>query len=386
MSKTNLVAVLQKLIKEGPESAQDDLHQYFLETCVDINESFNESDETESDAVVKLTSSADEHDVKKIIDALESKGLDGRHEGDKIYVTKRNSDADYSEALSDIRFIAGVEDVSAKGTDVEECSDIDDESMDEAESDEDIADDAADDAAVDAADDSEADADVAVSDISDIDGDEDGDIDSLGDAGEVDLEDKVEDLETQLADLQAQFMALTGQGPLDSETVEIDPEDDSDTLVTTDDGEESPIDGSEEEDEDATDESMTFEDEDFADLEEAYQLEKVQDPNLSGGKEIGANGQKITVNDKSPTLQKKVSDRIGGEPVEVISDEHNGYDREPSPGVKDVTIAKNQQKKANQELKGVSKDGDKSALINKNDGFGADNTKSPVVPTKSLQK
>ena len=324
MSKTNLVAVLQKLIKEGPESAQDDLHQYFLETCVDINESFNE------------TSCEDGTEVEE----------------DSSDVAE-NSDG---HAL--------------------EC----DQEFDEDSAEDDTTDD------INAGDDN------VVVDMDPDDGDDSTiDIDAVGgDESDVGLEDKVEDLESQLADLQAQFMALTGQGPLDSETVEIDPEDDSDTLVTTDDGEESPIDGSEEdgdeEEEEATDESMTFEDEDFADLEEAYQLEKVQDPNLSGGKEIGANGQKISVNDKSPTLQKKVGDRIGGEPVEVISDEHSGYDREPSPGVKDVTIAKNQQKKANQELKGVSKEGDKSALINKNDGFGADNTKSPVVPTKSLQK
>ena len=369
------MAVLQKLIKEGPESAQGDLHKYFLETCVDINESFNESPEESS--IYDISYSPDsEHDVIGVLDA-NNIVFNKTHAGEGWVIT---ADIPSEEVLSQLQSIPEVEVGESTHSSVPEsdCSVSEDGEEDQDDTiDTDIE-------AVDGSDD------IDIEQGDDAGDDSVVDIDAVGDASDVGLEDKVEDLESQLADLQAQFMALTGQGPLDSETVEIDPEDDSDTLVTTDDGGESPIDGSEEdgdeEEEEATDESMTFEDEDFADLEEAYQLEKVQDPNLSGGKEIGANGQKISVNDKSPTLQKKVGDRIGGEPVEVISDEHSGYDREPSPGVKDVTIAKNQQKKANQELKGVSKEGDKSALINKNDGFGADNTKSPVVPTKSLQK
>ena len=317
MSKTNLVAVLEKLIKEGPDSAQDDLHKYFVETCVEINESLNENDsEDDSEKEDESNEKVDECDMSS---------------EDEVEEASDESDVDASDAAA-------------------------------FDADADAADDAADDAAVDASD--------------------DVDLDAAADAGDVDLEDKVDSLEAELADLQAQFMALTGQGPVDSDTVEIDPDEGDDTLVVTDDGSVSPIDGEED-----TEESIQFEDSDFADLDEAYQLEKVKDPNLNGSKEIGADGQKISVNDKSPTLQKKVGDRIGGEPVEIIADEHNGYDREASPGVKDVTIAKNQQKKATQDLKGVSKEGDKSALINNTgDGFGADNTKSPVVATKSLQK
>lgn len=313
MSKTNLVAVLQKLIKEGPESAQEDLHKYFVETCVEINESLHE-------------------------------------ESDSTEETSHDDTACSEESVTE----ASEDEVVSDETDI----DSDDTSGDDVSS-------------------------VEVDDTTDTDGDESEETDIVTDEDDIDLEDKVEDLEAELASLEAKFLSLVSQDSdtTDSDdTVMVDPDENDDTLVVdnNDDGSESPISGDEEE--------ITFEDSDFSDLEEAYQLEKVKDPNLNGSKEIGSDGQKIAVNDESPVLQKKVGDRIGGEPIEIISDEHSGYEREASPSTKEFSVAKNQQKKATQDLKNVSKEGDKSALINQTTGFGTDNTKSPVIATKSLQK
>lgn len=313
MSKTNLVAVLQKLIKEGPESAQEDLHKYFVETCVEINESLNEESDDTEETSHDDTSCAEES------------------------VTEASEDEVVSDEID---------------TDSDDASDDDTSS-------------------------------VEVDDTTDTDGDESEETDITTDEDDIDLEDKVENLEAELASLEAKFLSLVVQDSdtTDSDdTVMVDPDENDDTLVVdnNDDGSESPISGDEEE--------ITFEDSDFSDLEEAYQLEKVKDPNLTGSKEIGSDGQKIAVNDESPVLQKKVGDRIGGEPIEIISDEHSGYEREASPSTKEFSVAKNQQKKATQDLKNVSKEGDKSALINQTTGFGTDNTKSPVIATKSLQK
>lgn len=117
--------------------------------------------------------------------------------------------------------------------------------------------------------------------------------------------------------------------------------------------------------------------EDFADLEESFNLEPVADPKL-GDKEIGASGAKVAMNTKSPLPNRKGADRVGGAAVEIKSDEHKGYDREPAPEVKTRPLLKNQVKKATDGRTSVSKEGDKSAMLNKKDGFGSDSPKSPI--------
>lgn len=124
---------------------------------------------------------------------------------------------------------------------------------------------------------------------------------------------------------------------------------------------------------------------DFDDLEESWTLEPVKDPNLQGGKEIGANGAKVNLNDKSPLPEHDADARVGGRAVEIKSDHHEGHEREASPEVKGRPLLKNQVKKATDGRTKVSKEGDKSAQLNSKAGFGSDSPKSPIGQATDLR-
>lgn len=195
-------------------------------------------------------------------------------------------------------------------------------------------------------------------------------------------EDKVEDLEARLEFLKAEFAKITGaldtDQPLDTAgdagEIEMDaPGDDAMDLEGGDD-QFAPA-------EEPKEESLAFEAEEvdeFADLEESFKLEPVKDPALNGGKEIGAAGATLSVNNKSPIPQKKGEARVGGAAVEIKAQEHKGYAREAAPEVKARPLLKNQVKKAADDQEAVSKEGDKSAKLNSKDGFGSDSPKSPI--------
>jgi len=124
---------------------------------------------------------------------------------------------------------------------------------------------------------------------------------------------------------------------------------------------------------------------DFDDLEESWTLEPVKDPNLQGGKEIGADGAKVNLNDKSPLPEHDADARVGGKAVEIKSDHHEGHEREASPEVKGRPLLKNQVKKATDGRTKVSKEGDKSATLNSKAGFGSDSPKSPIGQATDLR-
>lgn len=198
-------------------------------------------------------------------------------------------------------------------------------------------------------------------------------------AEEMDVEDKVEDLEAQLASLKAEFDKLMGV-----EEVEHDMDMDADGEIGDVDmdadmnmDDEVKAEGMFEADEaDEDEEKLDESDEDFVDLEESFELEKVADPGLSGEKEIGEGG-KVAVHKDSPIPQKKTTDRVGGKAVEIKGKEHKGYEREAAPQVQDKPILKNQVKNAKADLENVKQpEGDKSALLNK--GPAPDKGKSPI--------
>jgi hypothetical protein len=116
----------------------------------------------------------------------------------------------------------------------------------------------------------------------------------------------------------------------------------------------------------------------FLDLEESFNLESVPNPKVAGNKEI-ADGGTFTVNDKSPVVSKKGTDRaFAGKPVEVKSTQHKGYERETAPAVKQQTLLKNQVKNSKDSLEPVKQGGDKGALLNSGEGFGKENVVSPI--------
>lgn len=193
-------------------------------------------------------------------------------------------------------------------------------------------------------------------------------------------EDRVEDLEARLEFLKAEFAKITQVADLDQP---LDASGDDEVAPEAGAGEFGDLEVAPEMGDDLDEpkeESLAFEaaDDEFADLEESFKLEPVKDPALNGGKEIGASGASLNVNDKSPIPQKKGEARVGGKAVEIKAQEHKGYAREASPEVKARPLLKNQVKKATDDLEAVSAEGDKSAKLNSKDGFGSDSPKSPI--------
>jgi len=208
----------------------------------------------------------------------------------------------------------------------------------------------------------------------------------MGAEVEVPVEDKVEDLEAQLAQLKAEFDAIMGGDAAGEELAgdEFGAEEGDDFG-----GEEVAAEGmfeSEEADEEDLDEAkdeeleegeeVVAEDEDFQDLEESFELERVKDPDMSEGSEAG-DGKKQAVTKDSPIPQRKTEDRVGGAVVEIKGKTHKGYAREASPGVNTKPLLKNQVSNAKSDLVAVKQpEGDKAALLNK--GPAPDKGKSPI--------
>lgn len=252
----------------------------------------------------------------------------------------------------------------------------------------------------------EADEDADAEGEEELDGDIDADAgDEVADDAEVDgefegpaevsaeeqLGDTLEDMEAVLVRLKAEFAQITGVDVGGDEVAgdEFGAEVDGDVAEPVDmDGEVEVADEafafeSAEADEDA--EEVTESEDDFADLEESWVLEPVKDPNLQGGKEIGADGAKVHLNDKSPLPEHDADARVGGKAVEIKSDHHEGHEREAAPEVKAKPLLKNQVKKSTDGRTKVSKEGDKSAMLNSKAGFGSDSPKSPIGQATDLR-
>lgn len=225
------------------------------------------------------------------------------------------------------------------------------------------------------------------------------------------IADTIEDLEAVMARLKDEFAQITGQGEVGDEVAgddmdgevevegpEMDGEfgDDLEVEETADadmDGDAGMnpdiservrgyVDGITAE---SVEEEVTESEDDFNDLEESWNLEPVKDPNLQGGKEIGADGAKVHLNDKSPLPEHDADQRVGGKAVEIKSDHHEGHEREASPEVKARPLLKNQVKKSTDGRPKISKEGDKSAMLNSKAGFGSDSPKSPIGQATDLR-
>jgi len=237
----------------------------------------------------------------------------------------------------------------------------------------------------------------------DVDADVEGDIDADADvdggefegpeevSAEEALGDTIESLEDTILRLKAEFAAITGDEVVGDEVAGDDMnanfgDDEAEPVGAEADmepTEENFAFESEESDDDA--EEVTESEDDFADLEESWTLEPVKDPNLNGGKEIGADGAKVHLNDKSPLPEHDADARVGGKAVEIKSDHHEGHEREAAPEVKAKPLLKNQVKHATDGRTKVSKEGDKSAKLNSKDGFGSDSPKSPIGQATDLR-
>lgn len=244
-----------------------------------------------------------------------------------------------------------------------------------------------------------------------------GDVDTAGEfggeeEGEGSSEERIADLEDKLSDLEAQFHELMGTeggdpamdggefggepagdefggeagddtmgGEVDGEMDSVEGGDMADSME--DDMEHAPVHEGEnpfakkDDEEEGEDEEETVE-ESFDDITESVisELEKVV-VSMTDGKEIAA-GKSFSQNNKSPALQKKPNPMTDGKPVTIKASEHKGFERETAPSVKDMKKRKNTNSKGDAGQSKVSKEGDKSALINKTPGAEAQ-THSPLA-------
>jgi hypothetical protein len=347
MSKVNLQSVLEKLVNEDREQASGLLHQWFVEKCAEINKSLVED--------VHIHIHGDDEDGVEVSGGRGTPLSDGPDYADPDLDGQELPIGDFQEDEGDENPFAGGD---------EATDDLGGETGDD----------------MDGVDDEEG---LDIPDADGEEGSEEPDLDGeTGDDNDPEaLEDQVEDLEAELADLKDQLKAFIDGDEGSEEGSEDDSEADEAGDHEEPDGDEdaegeepdSEADG----DDDADDVEESF---DFSDLEESFQLELIKDPGLSGSKEVGATGASVNVNSTSPIPQKKTTERVGGKTVEIKSTQHKGYEREVAPKVSDKNPLRNQSVgNAMRDYTPISKEGDKSAVLNKKgDGFGSDSPKSPI--------
>lgn len=209
-------------------------------------------------------------------------------------------------------------------------------------------------------------------------------------AGEGDLETKIDDLSDQITKLTAEFEAM--MDAIGDEGGDLGGDEDFGAADDADAGAEADAFGGDDmdaaddadavsDDMDGTDEEPHMEgeeaDDEFDDITESIidELEKVS-VTLSDGKEVGA-GKGFTQNQGAALPQKGKDARQGGAPIKMKQDQHKGFEREAAPGVETLKPRRNNVPKANAALSKVSKEGDKSAEINKLSSENG-NTKSPL--------
>lgn len=181
--------------------------------------------------------------------------------------------------------------------------------------------------------------------------------DEDGEDSDAPIEDRVSDLEAELAALTAEFDALVGGDDLvvdDEVTVEPEIEEGELDITQADNGDLSIT--------HHADDVAALDDEQFESLGESIvdELEKISVKHSEGMTTDG----KLPVDTKSRALSNKHEDRLAGDPVEIKSSQHNGYDREAAPKSDTMKPRRNNVKRSTDGQSKVSKEGDKSAVLN----------------------
>jgi len=202
------------------------------------------------------------------------------------------------------------------------------------------------------------------------------------------IEDRLEDFEDQLDTLVAQFEELMGDVSTEADDVDnLETDADADVEELEDTADDLEMDTEEEDELEEGDLEIDIhhedEDDDFDSITEsiASDLEKISLSLDDDGKEVGT-GKSFDQNKATPIPMKPMAERgKGGKPVEIKSNGHKGFDRETAPDVKD-TNAKfaNSRKRSTDNTQRVSKEGDKSAELNKLKSDG--NNVSPLGKKK----
>jgi len=211
--------------------------------------------------------------------------------------------------------------------------------------------------------DAEGDLDMAVDDLEDASLDDDDSMDMDNDSEMSDeVENKIDDMQDQLDQLLARFDELVGDSDdIDDsdETMDMDAEDEiEDASDDLEDAEEDIDDAKK--DEEFNDEDDT----DYDDISESVlsELEKINSEDETDGLGIGAGKVKVQQNRKSVQSYSKPADVNDAHPSTSTQKEMNEFNRETAPSVKPGRNSKNNFKPYTK----VGKEGDSSALINKN--------------------
>ena len=190
-------------------------------------------------------------------------------------------------------------------------------------------------------------------------------------------DERISDLQDQISELEAEFKAM--MDALQDEGDMSDDSEDMDDMSDMDDMDDGEIEGSEEDEiedeaeaieDDMDDEKPAMEgeehEEDYDDITESIidELEKVSVSLEADGKEIGSGGG-FTQNRGAAIPMKSKDARQGGQPIKMKHATHKGFERETAPSVETVKARRNNVKSADAALSKVSKEGNKSAEINK---------------------
>lgn len=354
MSK-KLEKVLEHLIANEHDKAKELLHQVFIEKARKIHEELISQDDLEEmdrmggDEGEDLEDDLTSHDahLKELTDEIEAEETMQEASDDD------DLDADLGDDMGD-------DDMGGDEMDMDDL----DADMDMDAADDDMAD---------------ADADLEM-------GDDEG--------GMSDIEDTIGDLEDALAALKAEFEKLEGGEDFDDmedadaeddmDAADMDMEDAEDDMEDAD----ADMDAAEDDMEDAEDDEEKMDEswleEDFDDLAEAIELEKVS---VTMGGEVGSGkGQGAPADKSRSPLPASQTSRLGAKPVTTDSKHHSGYNKETAPSSKDMGL-NNRRKKADAGMSKVSKEGNGSAMINKTASeFGADTVGKNSILSKAPRK
>lgn len=236
--------------------------------------------------------------------------------------------------------------------------------------------------------DADADAEMAGDDEFGAADDVDADAGFDDEAAEGDVGEKIDDLTAQIEKLTAEFEAVMDaigdEGDFGADDVDADADagefdagaEDTDFGGEADEEEaeavEDDMDGAEEPAMEGEEEGDEFDDITESIIDE---LEKVT-VSLTDGKETGE-GKSFTQNKGAAIPQKSKDARQGGAPIKMKQDAHKGFERETAPPVETLKARRNNVPTAKSALTPKSKEGDKSAEVNKLSSETG-NTKSPL--------
>lgn len=330
MQNADLKKILNLIINEDMDDANVLLHQWFVEQTKAVHESMMQEDDTTSS-------------IKNDQDAIDSEEFYGESD---LGEDEGNDDDEGDNDSSQVDADAASEVMSG---------DDDDDDLDPSDSTGGVPDD--------------------VTDVS-------------TDPGVI--KDQFADLQSDLARLQKEFNMIAGngdEGSLDADAdtdgmgtddvPAIDPDSDlASEGITEDDSGDGDDDDDDDSagdddddaggDDDGLDESF-FSDIDFDDIAEAVAMKPVKKPTMKDGKEVGAEGS-VNTNKKSSLPQKSLSQRQGGDPVEIKNDEHKGFEREKAPSTKTNKTGDNTKPCFKDGMSKVPSKGNSKATLNKAQG------------------